>query len=106
MGVQNYDGDRRLKNTLNDAHAIEGVFHGIGFDTRTLTDETADGGKVDGDQMYMAIEEFVDEIDQDTVAVFAFMGAPLAVFRTLPLPALRALDVPQGTGLSRAASTT
>ena len=75
MGVQNYDGDRRLKNTLNDAHAIEGVFHRIGFDTHTLTDETADGGKVDGTQMYLAIEEFVEEVDQDTVAAFAFMGA-------------------------------
>ena len=38
-------------------------------------DETADGGKVDGTQMYLAIEEFVEEVDQDTVAAFAFMGA-------------------------------
>ena len=46
-----------------------------GFDTHTLTDETADGGKVDGTQMYLAIEEFVEQVDQDTVAAFAFMGA-------------------------------
>ena len=74
MGIQNYDGDRRLTNTLNDAHAVEDVFHRIGFDTHTLTDETADGGKVDGEQMYLAIEEFVEHVDENTVAAFAFMG--------------------------------
>jgi len=75
-GVQNYDGKLRLKNTLNDANAVAQTFSDIGFDTRKLTDETATGGKVSDNEMVETIQAFVDEIDENTVAAFAFMGTP------------------------------
>ena len=74
MGVQNYGGERRLKNTLNDANAVAQTFDGVGFSVAKYTDETAEGGKVSYLGMVQVIQAFVDEIDQDTVAVFAFMG--------------------------------
>ena len=66
-GVQNYDGKRRLKNTLNDANAVARIFSDIGFDTHKLTDETAAGGKVSYNEMQRAVSDFVKEIDENTV---------------------------------------
>ena len=74
MGVENYGGERRLKNTLNDANAVAQTFHEVGFDTHKYTDETAEGGKVSYVGMVEVIQAFVDQIDENTVAVFAFMG--------------------------------
>ncbi len=74
MGVQNYDGEHRLKNTLNDANAVAKTFHDIGFDTHKLTDANAEGGKLSYTEMVEIIQAFVDEIDENTVAAFAFMG--------------------------------
>ena len=76
MGVQNYDGKRRLKNTLNDANAVAQTFDSVGFDVHKYTDETAEGGKVSYVGMVQVIQAFVDEVDENTVAAFAFMGTP------------------------------
>ena len=87
MGIQNYDGKRRLDNTLNDANAVARIFSDIGFDTHKLTDETAAGGKVSYNEMQRAISDFVKEIDENTVAAFAFMGESSCVcsFEAHPL---------------------
>ena len=82
-GVQNYDGERRLENTLNDANAVAKTFDDIGFDTHKYTDETAEGGKVSYVGMVEVIQAFVDEIDENTVAVFAFMGKCLRSYYQL-----------------------
>ena len=106
MGIQNYDGERRLKNTLNDANAVAQTFDGIGFDVHKYTDETAEGGKVSYLGMVQVIQAFVDEIDQDTVAVFAFMGE-CSSFLTRIAKALTAVSAcAQAMGRSRAAGTT
>ena len=101
MGVENYGGERRLKNTLNDANAVAQTFHDVGFDTHKYTDETAEGGKVSYGGMGEVIQAFVDEIDENTGAVFAFMGKPPS---DPPCSLLNLLG--QGTERSRRASTT
>ena len=58
----------------NDANAVAQTFVEVGFDVHKYTDETAEGGKLDVVQMDEAIDEFVGEVDENTVAVFAFMG--------------------------------
>ena len=75
IGIQNYEGTRELKNTLSDAKAVAEKFEGMGFDVMSLTDENAEGGKVDQDQMLDAIEAFMDKVDDNTIAAFAYMGA-------------------------------
>eukprot|EP01046_Picozoa_sp_COSAG06_P035831 COSAG06_NODE_3891_length_4800_cov_100.142948_4_plen_180_part_00 len=75
IGIQNYEGTRELKNTLSDAKAVAEKFEGMGFDAMSLTDENAEGGKVDQDQMEDAIEAFVEKVDENTIAAFAYMGA-------------------------------
>ena len=47
----------------------------MGFDVMSLTDENAEGGKVDQDQMLDIIEAFMDKVDDNTIAAFAYMGA-------------------------------
>ena len=75
IGIQNYDGDQRLKNPVNDATDVRAKLVEIGFDVvALLTDDTVAGGKVTKDAMLDAIEKFVESVDEDTVAVFAFMG--------------------------------
>ena len=87
MGIQNYGGTRRLKNTLNDANAVAQTFVEVGFDVHKYTDETAEGGKVSYAGMVKVIQDFVDEVDENTVAVLAFMGksslSPAACSRML-----------------------
>jgi hypothetical protein len=75
IGIQNYEGTRELKNTLSDAKAVAEKFEGMGFDVMSLTDENAEGGKVDQDQMEDAIEAFIEKVDENTIAAFAYMGA-------------------------------
>ena len=75
IGIQNYEGTRELKNTLSDAKAVAEKFEGMGFDAMSLTDENAEGGKVDQDQMLDIIEAFMDKVDENTIAAFAYMGA-------------------------------
>ena len=75
IGIQNYDGERQLKNTLSDAKAVAEKFEGMGFDVMSLTDENAVGGKVDHEQMEDKIEEFIRKVDKNTIAAFAYMGA-------------------------------
>ena len=104
MGVENYGGERRLKNTLNDANAVAQTFVEVGFDVHKYTDETAEGGKVSYVGMVEVIQAFVDEIDENTFAVFAFMGK----FSFCPalLCAGCSTWIGQGTERSRRASTT
>jgi hypothetical protein len=75
IGIQNYEGTRELKNTLSDAKAVAEKFEGMGFDVMSLTDENAEGGKVDQDQMEDVIEAFIEKVDENTIAAFAYMGA-------------------------------
>ena len=60
--------------------AVAQTFVAVGFDVHKYTDETAEGGKVSYVGMIQVIQAFVDEVDENTVAVFAFMGK----FRPLP----------------------
>ena len=75
IGIQNYEGTRELKNTLSDAKAVAETFEGMGFDVMSLTDENAEGGKVDQDQMLDIIDDFIEKVDENTIAAFAYMGA-------------------------------
>jgi hypothetical protein len=75
IGIQNYEGTRGLKNTLSDAKAVAAKFEGMGFDVMSLTDENAEGGKVDQLQMEDKIEAFIEKVDENTIAAFAYMGA-------------------------------
>ena len=75
IGIQNYEGARELKNTLSDAKAVAAKFEGMGFDVMSLTDDNAEGGKVDQDQMEDIIQAFIEMVDENTIAVFAYMGA-------------------------------
>ena len=91
MGVQNYapsptGRERRLENALNDANAVAQTFSEVGFDVHKYTDETAEGGKVSYGGMVQVIQAFVDEIDENTVAVFAFMGKSSNPVKSAPAP--------------------
>ena len=86
IGIQNYEGTRELKNTLSDAKAVAEKFEEMGFDAMSLTDENAEGGKVDQDQMEDAIEAFVEKVDENTIAAFAYMGASPPKIPVLPAP--------------------
>ena len=57
------------------AMAIGFAEGGMGFDAMSLTDENAEGGKVDQLQMEDAIEAFIQKVDENTIAAFAYMGA-------------------------------
>ena len=89
IGIQNYDGERKLKNTLSDAKAVAEKFKGMGFDVMSLTDENAEGGKVTQKLMQRNIKKFVDKVDENTIAALAYMGAT-----TLNL-SLRSVSLPR-----------
>ena len=73
--IQNYEGTRELKNTLSDAQAVAAKLEGMGFVVMSLMDENTEGGKVDQLQMEDIIEDFIEKVDENTIAAFAFMGA-------------------------------
>eukprot|EP01046_Picozoa_sp_COSAG06_P002100 COSAG06_NODE_71_length_25945_cov_9.124468_31_plen_166_part_00 len=88
IGIQNYEGARKLRNTLSDAKAVAAKFEGMGFTVLLLTDETAEGGKVTQKLMQRHIKDFIKQVDENTITAFAFMGesvlvAALAPFRFL-----------------------
>eukprot|EP01046_Picozoa_sp_COSAG06_P030484 COSAG06_NODE_2897_length_6120_cov_56.864308_4_plen_204_part_00 len=86
IGIQNYEGTRELKNTLSDAKAVAEKFEGMGFDVMSLTDENAEDGKVDQDQMLDIIDAFMDKVDENTIAAFAYMGASQTKGLSRPAP--------------------
>eukprot|EP01043_Picozoa_sp_COSAG02_P005927 COSAG02_NODE_164_length_32230_cov_37.505587_19_plen_1079_part_00 len=100
IGIQNYEQPRRLANSLNDATAVAEKLDGMGFDVISLTDENAKDGKVDLEQMHDAIEEFVEKVDENTIALFSFMGVPQLMhasvaWSTAGLPACLLACLPQ-----------
>ena len=74
VGIRDYDRDP-LDNTVRDATAIAATLERIGFvEVKLLTDDN--GADISYLGIRDAIEDFVASVDENTAAVFAFMGAP------------------------------
>ena len=82
IGIRDYVREP-LKNTVHDATDIAATLDGIGFDeVKLLTDDN--GADISFLGIIDAIEEFVDSVDENTVAVFGFFGAPHAASHAQP----------------------
>ena len=73
LAVKEYARGFSLQNTINDANAVAKRLTEIGFDVHVISDETI-GQRVTQKLVKKYLREFVDEVDHDTVAAFAFMG--------------------------------
>ncbi len=74
IGIRDYVREP-LKNTVHDATDIAATLDRIGFDeVKLLTDDN--GADISFLGISDAIEDFVDSVDHNTVAVFGFFGAP------------------------------
>ena len=74
IGIRNYVREP-LKNTVHDATAIAATLDRIGFaEVKLMTDDN--GADISFLGISDAIEDFVDSVDENTVAVFGFFGAP------------------------------
>jgi len=72
IGINEYERDP-LQNAVNDARDVAAKLEEIGFDVDLLTDKTQEG-KVSRGDILGHIREFEEKVDENTVAVFAFMG--------------------------------
>ena len=73
IGIRDYVREP-LKNTVHDATDVAATLGRIGFDeVDVLTDEN--GADISFLGISDAIEDFVDSVDENTVAVFGFFGA-------------------------------
>ena len=76
IGIRGYVREP-LKNTVHDATDIADTLDHIGFDeVKLLTDDN--GADISFLGISDAIEDYVDSVDENTVAVFGFFGAPHA----------------------------
>ena len=101
IGIRGYVREP-LKNTVHDATDIADTLDGIGFDeVKLLTDDN--GADLSFLGIRDAIEDFVDSVDENTVAVFGFFGAHSLATRPPPLSRLM---LGQATAPSSTASTT
>ena len=74
VGIRNYLRDP-LENTVRDATAIAATLERIGFDEVKLLTDDVDGVDFSFLGIQDAIQDFVASVDENTVVVFAFMGA-------------------------------
>ena len=82
IGIRGYVREP-LKNTVHDATDIADTLDHIGFDeVKLLTDDN--GADLSFLGIRDAIEDFVDSVDENTVAVFGFFGAPRSASHSAP----------------------
>lgn len=67
IGNADYEHAGQLANTIADAEAYAGVFHGLGFDVTLLSD-------LDRSGLEYALADFYDGISPGDTAVFVFSG--------------------------------
>eukprot|EP01047_Picozoa_sp_COSAG01_P003516 COSAG01_NODE_105_length_26080_cov_7.640237_9_plen_2696_part_00 len=72
IGIKDYVRDP-LRNTVHDASDLGARLELLGFDVKLITDDTQTG-MVTVNLLDEAVAKFVQSVDQNTVAVFAFMG--------------------------------
>ena len=101
IGIRGYVREP-LKNTVHDATDIADTLDHIGFDeVKLLTDDN--GADLSFLGIQDAIWDFVDSVDENTVAVFGFFGAHSALAAHPPRSRLM---LGQATAPSSTASTT
>ena len=82
VGIRGYAREP-LDNTVRDATAIAATLKRIGFvEVKLLTDDN--GADLSCLGIQDAIEDFVDSVNENTVAVFGFFGAPHAASHPAP----------------------
>ena len=103
IGIRDYVREP-LKNTVHDATDIAATLDRIGFaEVKLMTDDN--GADISFLGIQDAIEDFVDSVNENTVAVFGFFGAPHSASPAQPPPLTRAV-LGQAMARSSTASTT